>query len=1185
MSANGGAGQVGEIRARITLEMADFRRQMAEARQRIQDLERDSRRGADGMRDFGSALAGIGAGAALNKLVGEMRQAVDAATKLYNAYQGLNAVSKGVGEQTANVQKAVADLASRGFVSLTEAALAYKTALSTGIGLEESTKLINSLADSAAYNRQSFYTMSGAIQSSLDGIKNGNSVLADAVGVTQNLSVMQKIYAESIGTTVGKLTDQQKIQAAVNGFMREGAAFVGNADQAMQSLTGSQNRFTQATNSAAVAFGQAFTPLFQTVLETLTPTIIALADFVTENKALVSAAAASSVGVLGLVTILATVPPALKLIAAGLKAVELSAGPVGWAILAIGAVGAGIGYLTTANAEATAATKALAQAQTDLNAVLNKAPIDRTVADVEELKSATEELTPVLEERARLQQRLNELNAAQDNGTWMPEMFAETMDVNDAIGELDEKLEKLGYTGVEQATAKLSEMNAFVKAGSIAITDQEKAEAAALATKKQTLKEMSAYAAEFKKLNSAQELDATQKGRLVDITEKLIEQYPELNASQGEDGRIRATNIDAIISQIDTDKRFTDQAAANVSTRIRNFGKESAAQAESIQTQIDNLTRLSNALAVASGAKASSFAADTEARAEQNRRRTSGLVGDIVTNGIITQAADNGAKAEIDAQRDEALKQQQKYADAAREMEKLAAEVETGKQTFEKDIIAPDDKKAAAGKTAKTGKTLAEIAAEARKTQYQAELAAIQYQSEFYNLTADKQIEKYEALKKKHSTYLKESVEDARTLNLQLKRLGEDSVQSRYDFSATTIDNELRRMEDAGASERELANQRLYLWNKVRDRYSKDSAQYRAADEQAYQARKDLLQATADEEAALYKSRKELADKAADIVDDLVKAEKDAIKDAKDADLDAIDERKRKYLDAQNEKIAAIDELMAKEQQQYSDVDYATQLSEKNARIDELASAVGPAGIAEREQAIQERDRMVLEHDRDLRNRELEAQKTALEKERDTQEAAFDAERSRTEAQYDTLLDSFETYSNDVKTIEASVQAFRVTESANANSTILADLDAFLIQYKAKAAALSSAQQAAATLEYNMNKDAWTAAKASGNTAQMQLLTDRNQEIRDTYGITGDTGKLSSLVQGAVSAAQLTVPYSVAYSAPRVAAQAPSAAPQITNHIDMSMNDVEIADPSAAKAIYSERERLAARIQASGLRV
>lgn len=159
-----GGTNVGEIQARITLDIAEFRRNLDEARRRIQELEDQSRRGADGMKNFGSALAGLGAGAALTKLVREMQSVVAESAKLYNAFQGLNAVAKGFGIQTGDAQQAAQDLAKRGFLSLTEAVLAYKTAMSTGLDLEESTNLINSLADSAAYNRQSFYTMGGAIK-------------------------------------------------------------------------------------------------------------------------------------------------------------------------------------------------------------------------------------------------------------------------------------------------------------------------------------------------------------------------------------------------------------------------------------------------------------------------------------------------------------------------------------------------------------------------------------------------------------------------------------------------------------------------------------------------------------------------------------------------------------------------------------------------------------------------------------------------------------------------------------------------------------------------------------------------------------------------------------------------------------------------------------------------------------
>lgn len=1277
---------VGEIQARITLEMTEFRRQMEEARRRIRELEDDSRRGAGGVRDLSSALAGIGAGAALGKLVNEMKQAVEAAIKLHSAFAGLNAVARGFGVQTKDAQQAVQDLASRGFLSLTEAAQAYKTALSTGLSLDESTKLITSLADSAAYGRQSFYTMGGAIQASLDGIKNGNSVLADAVGVTKNLSVMQKEYAASIGTTAGRLTDAQKIQAAYNGFIREGIYYVGNADEAMQGIVGSQARFTQATNEASVAFGEAFTPLFQKLLELLTPVVIGLADFVSENKALVTAAAASSVGVLALVAVLATVPPILKAISGGLIAIELSAGPVGLALLAIGAVGAGIGYFTTASGEAKAAAQELAKAQTDLNAVLGKAPLDRTAADVEELKSKTEELAPVLEERARLQKRLDEINAAQEAGTWMPEMLGQTMDVNEAIGELDVRLEELGYANVEQATEKFGEMNAFVKAGTIAITAQEKAEYAALATKKQTLVQMSALASEFKTLNSAQTLDAAQKNRLVDITENLIAQYPELNARQGEDGRIRADNIDVIIEQIATDKRFTDQAAENASTRIRNNAKEAQAVATSVKSQIENLTKLSNALAIVSGAKASSFSEDVAAREATNQRRTSGLVGDIVFQTAVSQMAANGAKEKVDALRAEALKQQQASADAARELEKLAAAVETGTQDFTKDIIAPDPKKgpkAAKPPKEKKTKSAAELAAEARKKLYQDELAAVQYQADIYDLTADKQIEKYEALTKKHATYLKESVEDARTLNLQLKRLGEDSVQSRYEFSVTAIEQELRRMEDSGKTERQIANQKLFLWNQLRDRYGKDSEYYAKADEQARSSRKSLATATEKETKATYdervkliemevrrledsgateadvaalkvaqwtklrdqyakdsefygkadeqpyQARKTLVDKTSKLADELVKTQKDAIKDAKtaelnaikdakDADLAAIKARKEEYVSAQDAKIASVEALIAAEAEYNSDADFATQLAQKNARLAELQSAVGQPGIDERNALLKEIARMQLEHDRDLRKRELETQKDALTKEKAAQSSAYDAEvtareaafekaKKDTEAQYDALTAAFDAYSGDIKTIESGIAAFRVSEAATANSAILTQLDTFVAQYNAKMAEVAKvnavAQKDANLAEYNANKAAWTRAKAAGDTAKMQALSARNDELRRLYGIDKDTGELQQfreggIVQGAqgqavpivahgqeliLNASQQAALWDM-IATPRVAAQTPTAPTYITNNIDMGANEVVLSDKTDIVMYFDEKERVASRLSSLGLK-
>jgi hypothetical protein len=1250
-----GGTNVGEIQARITLDIAEFRRNLDEARRRIQELEDQSRRGADGMKNFGSALAGLGAGAALTKLVREMQSVVAESAKLYNAFQGLNAVAKGFGIQTGDAQQAAQDLAKRGFLSLTESVLAFKTAMSTGLDLEESTKLINSLADSAAYNRQSFYTMGGAIQASLDGIKNGNSVLSDAVGVTKNLSVMQKEYAASIGTTVGRLTDAQKIQAAYYGFMREGAIFTGNADEAMQGFTGTQNRFAQATNEARVALGESFTPVVQKTLESLTPTILALADFVTEHKALVSGLATGTAGMLAFVTVLATVPPALALIKAGIVALGASAGPIGLAIVAIGALAGGIGALVAKKGEDARATEDMIKAQKELNTLLDKAPVDQSAADIETLTIKTKELTEALNERATLQDRLNEIEAFQSRGEGTPQLLSEAIDINEELGDMDDKLRTMGFDGVEAATSKLEEMNKALKYSVDSISSQDKAEYAALATKKATLVQMSALATQFKELSGHQTLDATQKGRLVDITEKLIEQYPELNARQGEDGRIRADNIDVIIDQIAADKKFTDLAADQAAQRIRNFAKENKAQEESVKTQIKNYTLLIEAMAKVSGAKADTFA-ESVAQGEARMNGKTPNVMDIVNNDYLTNKVTEEAKQG----RDLALAQQQKYSDAAREMEKLAAEVESGAQTFTKDIIPQDAPKAAKEKKA-TGKTAAELAAEARKAAYDADMKTVQFQADFYDMTADAQIKKYEELRKKHATFLKESVDDARTLALQLKRLGEDSAQSRYDFSVTWIDAESKRMEDSGKSELKIAEMKLASWTRLRNRYAKDSAEYIAADDQVRQSRKNVATATEAEARAqynasskwisaeerrmsdagkseteiaqmkidawtrvrnryakdseyyaqadeqLYNLRKSLTKLTQDIATDLVKTQKAAIKDAKDAELKAIEERKVAALADYDARIDAIQRLRDANKELNVDADYATQLAEKQARLAELSSAVGPEGIAERDALLKEIARMQLEHDRELTDRTLADQQDALKDEKDAQTKAYEAEKTAAEAQYDALTAAFDAYSGDIKSIEDGIAAYRVSASGSANTAILTELDGFLTQYRAKMASITQinaeSKKASDLAEYNANKTAWTAAKASGNTAEMARLNARNEELRKLYGVSSDTGVLQAfkdggIVKGTPGAAVPVIAHaSEMYlnpqqqatlfdmiASPRMSPQAPTSVTNIVQNIDLGVDEVTLADKADIATFYDERTRALSRLQSMGVK-
>lgn len=184
---------------------------------------------------------------------------VDEAVKLENALVGVESVARSFGHDTDEVKKAVLDFTKDGLVPASDAALAFKQILATGTDLPTAIKLMNSLKDAAALNRQSFYTLGEAIVATTEGIKNGTSARADAVGITKNLSNMDNEYAASIGKTAGALSDAEKYQARVNGFIKEGAVYAGDAAKVLDTYTGSASRLGTSFDRLLAGMGSFIT--------------------------------------------------------------------------------------------------------------------------------------------------------------------------------------------------------------------------------------------------------------------------------------------------------------------------------------------------------------------------------------------------------------------------------------------------------------------------------------------------------------------------------------------------------------------------------------------------------------------------------------------------------------------------------------------------------------------------------------------------------------------------------------------------------------------------------------------------------------------------------------------------------------------------------------------------------------
>ncbi|MCH1641814.1 phage tail tape measure protein [Paenibacillus timonensis] len=939
----------------------------------------------------------------------------------------------------------------------------------------------------------------------------------------------------------------------------------------MDTLNGAINEMQSALEGAGIAVGDTFAPAVRGVAEEVTKLLAGFNSMNPELRTMITVfatvtplVAGGAVAVIALKTAFDTMRVAAAAAGVQMTAFSASIPIIGAVAVAVGVLSAGVAGLAARNREAAEAAKQFEDAQKKLNDTLSASPLSRTTSDVEQMKTDMKSLEQLVNNVREAERELAE-EYAKPYDIQDAKARGRRKDLRDALAEAQDALKAFGVDGVDEASRIMARYTEEINKSTPALLQMNKAEIADLATKNDQVTSMEKLSARYKELNGLQTLDAAQKQELVGIANTLQKQYPELHAQIDKEGRLRIDNIEIVDGQISAEKALLSTSLSAELERISTLERTTEAQRKAVQAQIDNNISLIESIVAVNKAQA----------------------GSVLTSpdGLEDEKIYIQAKKRISA-----ANQQAGVLDATLlEAQRARASLQGGNLDYFKGSSGTGINltKPGSEKKEKAGKTPEELAAEARRKAFETDLATIQYQTEMFDWSADRQIQAYEKLQKTHSKYLKESTDDRRTLNLQLKRLQEDSAQSQFDFSSEWIDREERRMEESGKTEQEIARMRLDAWTRVRDRYAKDTEMYKRADEELYRARKDLTAKTIE------------------LSNDLVKTEKTRIDDAKKRELDALKKSKQAALDKYKSEIDAIDELMAKQDQLNADIDYETELREKQARADLLTSAVGPEGIQEREDLLKEIERMKLEHDRDLQKRSLEEQKSGLEKERDAQEVAFDAEISRTEAQYDALLEAFNAYGGDIKTIEAAISEFRVSEAAKANTQILTDLDAFIAQYSAKMATVTAANQAADLAEYNANKDAYDAAAARGDRAEMERLRARNQAIRDQYGITQDTGRLQSFATGGIVRGQNGDPVMVQAHAgemvlnaqqqavlfealsgvsARPVTQPAGAVTQNTYNIDMGAEEIVIEDSATARQFFDERARVVQRLQTEGVK-
>ena len=185
---------------------------------------------------------------------------LEAARALEASYRGLESVAEFTGVGIGAAFEQAAKLSDDGLMTVGEGAQALQNLLLRGFTLDKAVESITRLKDAAAFGRQAALGLGEAVVSATEGLKNENSVLVDNAGVTKNVAVMWKEYAERIGVAVTELTQAQKVEAEYQGILRETAPQLGNAAKAAAGLEGDMAALNKAVNEVQVAFGAALFP-------------------------------------------------------------------------------------------------------------------------------------------------------------------------------------------------------------------------------------------------------------------------------------------------------------------------------------------------------------------------------------------------------------------------------------------------------------------------------------------------------------------------------------------------------------------------------------------------------------------------------------------------------------------------------------------------------------------------------------------------------------------------------------------------------------------------------------------------------------------------------------------------------------------------------------------------------------
>lgn len=1066
----------------------------------LREAETESNKAKQGINGLASGIAALGAGATLSKLVSVVKTLSSEANGLYNSYKGLAGVSKSFNVDTEKSIELADKLADRWGADKGIIADTVKTYLSLNLSLEETEKIMIGSADAAAYNRKEHLSLEEAINQVAQGIKSGNSHLTDAAGITTNLSVMQDRYAKSIGTTAAKLTEAQKIQAAYNGMLEEGAIFAGNADEAMAGYTGTQATFNQTISDARTELGESFIPVLEQILEMLTPLIRDFGLWAGANHETVAGLTAAAIAVTAFIAVVGALTAAIVMLNAAM-------GPIGWVLLGIGSVVAGFAAYEFAAYAAADATWKFANSQEELNRKLNESPLTRSSDDLKDLKSDYADLNDLLERRKLIMEELVEADKAVRDGFFATdEEIEKSRALQEQIEQIDKRLKALGLTATT-AEYTLGKMKDQIDASTSALRDLYNENLREIDALEKGAKEAGKLADRYNKLTSEAKLTKQQSEELTTVVKKLTERYPSLHTEMDEQGRLLIVNESLIRDLISAETESVDTMLAGERAKREALLATAQAALDSAQAQLKAIEAVATAYQqdielpdlpsnvnggsmelrrkFAVGSAADAIAANykldgaralvADRQAEIEKLKNDLNVFDANWRELIL---DNGRNGEMMTEDKKKKKTKTKKAKTKAELQQEEYQESLKYIEYKKNLnqMSEEQELAALQRLEQKYKDNADIRKDLEvrvyqlkdqmyKKEYSESLKLINYKRELGQMSEKQELARLQNMQQKY----KDNKDLQEELELKIYKLKEQIAQKDFKNSSEWITQEERKMTLAGASEEAITKMKLEAWTRVRNRYEKDSEFYKQADTQVYNLKVAQMKALAKAEEEAAKEREKLS------------------KENTDKALKAIDKAKKAELDALSDRRKAIQKFYADQEKLIDDSERLKERNELEAEMDKYRYATSEKG-----------QKHFLELQEKLRLMDVEDQKRSLEEERDQKLEALEDQKRDIESWYDELKESTGNLTADLSKLYKLADDERLRSFITTNAKIIEEMN----RLKASMAGVSDSDTSAVS-QMIANSAEWN----GGTPERRKELEAQNQMLGTSIGATYNSSK------------------------------------------------------------------------------